>query len=374
MNTKHSLNKNRVLVAMSGGVDSSVALLKILEAGYDAFGVTMKLWESRNSNGNLINDSYCCSLDAVNNAKQVCQTLQVPHYTIDFQDVFREQVVDYFIEEYFAGRTPNPCIQCNSHVRWGALLNKANQLDSYWIATGHYARMDKENDQIPFLRKALDSNKDQTYVLWEIDQHSLKRTLFPLGDLMKKKVRELAANANFATAEVKESMELCFIPNNNYRGFMEDYVPDKISEDSRGDFINTQEEFLGKHSGISHYTIGQRRRLGITGPKASYVQNIDSDSKIITLAPREKMFFTGCTVNRLNWHCDISDFLSKPITVHIRYRHKGVTCYLLNLGDKETNVNFDTPQFAVAPGQSAVFYSEDRLLGGGIITKASIHE
>ena len=374
MNTKHSLNKNRVLVAMSGGVDSSVALLKILEAGYDAFGITMKLWESRDSNGNLINDSYCCSLDAVNNTKQVCQTLQVPHYTIDFQDVFREKVVDYFIKEYFAGRTPNPCIQCNSHVRWGALLNKADKLNSYWIATGHYARMDKENDQIPFLRKAVDLDKDQTYVLWGIDQHSLKRTLFPLGDLMKKEVRELATNANFATADIKESMELCFIPNNDYREFMEDYVPDKVSEDSRGDFINTQEESLGRHKGISHYTIGQRRRLGITGPKASYVQNIDSDSKTITLAPREKMFFTSCTVNRLNWHCDISDFLSKPITVHIRYRHRGVTCHLLNLGDYETKVNFDTPQFAVAPGQSAVFYSEDRLLGGGIITKAYIHE
>ena len=210
---------DKVLVAMSGGVDSSVALLKIVEMGYDAIGVTMKLWEYRDVGGNLLDDSNCCSVGAINNAKLVCDRLDVPHYTLDFTDVFQKSVVDNFADEYLAGRTPNPCVRCNSLVKWDAFVQQADKLGAAYIATGHYAKVQHLKGS-SVLKKGKDSLKDQAYVLWGIPAHTLSRTLFPLGDLTKEEVRNIARKNKFETAEIPESMDICFVADNNYKRFL----------------------------------------------------------------------------------------------------------------------------------------------------------
>lgn len=367
--------KERVLVAMSGGVDSSVALHLLVQQGYDAVGITMKLWDSRDADGKLLNESACCSLEAVNNAKLVCEMAGVPHYTLDFKEEFHNQVVDNFTAEYLRGRTPNPCIRCNSEVRWSALLEYADELNIEWVATGHYAQIDSTDLKYPFIRRGLDSQKDQSYVLWRLNREELSRTLFPLGRLTKHEVRKIARNAKLTTAEAAESQEICFIPNNNYREFLEKEVPSVNSSNGKGKFFTPEGEAVAEHMGIFHYTVGQRRGLGISGPEPVYVQKIEAESGNITLAPRRSMFFSGCRVNNLNWHVDETELESmENVTVLIRYNHDGVTCRIKRDKDGTAEVRFDEPQFAVAPGQSAVFYVVDRLLGGGIITEGYLHE
>ena len=375
MNPSERLNKNRVVVAMSGGVDSSVALTRVQEDGFEAIGVTMKLWEYRDVGGNLPHESNCCSIDAINNAKLVCQKVGVPHYTIDFQYVFREKVVDYLIREYHAGRTPNPCIQCNIHLRWGALLKQADLLNAYWIATGHYARIDRKDPKKPVLRKGVDPKKDQSYVLWGITPGVLRRTLLPLGALTKQEVRRLAAKADLVTAGTPESQELCFIPDNDYRQFLKRYSPARAYHELPGEFISENGQPLSQHRGISQYTVGQRRGLGISGPEALYVRKIDPDTNRITLTSRNRMYFDGCTVENPNWLRDPDDLPGgKTVHVHIRYNHGGVPCRISRNDNGSVTADFESPQFAVAPGQSAVFYSGDELLGGGVIADGIIHD
>ena len=367
--------REKVLVAMSGGVDSSVALHLLVEHGYDAVGVTMKLWDSRDENGNLVNDSYCCSLEAVNNAKLVCEAAGVPHYTLDFRGDFREKVVNNFTAEYLRGRTPNPCIRCNSDVRWSALLEYADDLGIEWIATGHYARIDRSQPDRPTIQKGLDSHKDQSYVLWRVKQEELSRTLFPLGNLTKPEVRKIAREANLTTADVAESQEICFVPNDNYRTFIENESAAENGLNGSGKFVTPEGKTVAEHRGISHYTVGQRRGLGISGAEPVYVQVIEPDSGDITLAPRRSMFFSGCSLNDLNWHIDETDLdIVNDLIVLIRYNHEGVSCKIEWNTDGTAEVKFDEAQFAVAAGQSAVFYDGDRLLGGGIITEGFLNE
>ncbi|MDP7061177.1 MAG: tRNA 2-thiouridine(34) synthase MnmA, partial [Candidatus Marinimicrobia bacterium] len=235
----------RVLVAMSGGVDSSVALLKIIEEGYDPIGVTMKLWDS--PEGTPSTDSYCCSVEAINNAKLVCEKYDVPHYTLDFQDDFQKNVVDYLVDQYFSGNTPNPCIQCNTHLRWGGLIQKADDLNAKWIATGHYARIDELKGVGKVIRKGVDETKDQSYVLWGISEDLLERTLFPLGNLRKKEVREIARKEGLVTAEIAESQEICFIPDADYRRFLKEYVPDRAGTEEKGAMVSLDGEVVGEH-------------------------------------------------------------------------------------------------------------------------------
>ena len=372
-NTPQDLNKTRVLLAMSGGVDSSVALLKVIEEGYEAIGITMKLWDYSFQGETRSNRPTCCSIDAINNAKLVCQSLGVPHYTLDYQDVFRNCVINNLVDEYFSGRTPNPCIQCNTHLRWDALLKQADLLNAHWIATGHYARIDRSDTKRPVLRKGIDRKKDQSYVLWGIPGETLTRTLFPLGDLTKKEVRKLAKEAKLVSADVAESQEICFIPENDYRQFLRDYAPEKASNEQSGEFVSLDGEILGEHDGLSHYTIGQRHGLGVTGQGALYVQDIDPETKQITLVSRDKMYFTSCSIEKLNWFLD-PDNIKDKIFIHIRYNHEGVACGIDHHTNGTITAQFKSPQFAVTPGQSAVFYSGDRLLGGGIITKGYLNE
>tara|TARA_B100000029_G_scaffold301281_1_gene294157 strand:+ start:10157 stop:11248 length:1092 start_codon:yes stop_codon:yes gene_type:complete len=360
------MNK-RVLVAMSGGVDSSVALIKVIEEGFEPIGITMKLWESSDSDGTPSTDSYCCSIEAINNAKSVCNKFNVHHYTIDYKEIFRKNVVDYLVNQYFDGMTPNPCIQCNIHIRWGALFRKANDLEANWVATGHYAQIDKMKNFGPIIRKSMDENKDQSYVLWGIDQKLIKRTLFPIGNLNKKEVRKIAKNNDLITANIKDSQELCFLPNADYRRFLKEYAPNRAKSEKKGLIISTEGETIGSHSGLSKYTIGQRKKLGISGPRPSYVKNMDKTTNTITVAPREKMYFSSCQVSQLNLLVPIDHWPSNEIVTQIRYNHRGVMSKIELEPNGTINVKFDNPQFAVTPGQSAVFYSDNILLGGGII-------
>lgn len=363
------MNK-RILVAMSGGVDSSVTLLRVLEEGYEPIGVTMKLWESTDSDGTPSTDSYCCSVEAINNAKLVCDGYGVPHYTLDFKKIFRENVVDYLVDQYFAGQTPNPCVQCNVHLRWGALIRQADELNAKWIATGHYARIDELEGTGKVIRKGVDDRKDQSYVLWGIDRELIQRTLFPLGRLNKDEVRAIAQKEGLVTAHVAESQELCFLPDSDYRRFLTEYAPDRSEAEGGGPMLSADGETVGHHKGLSQYTIGQRRGLGISFPEPSYVQRMDRENNSVTVAQRHEVYFSSCYVAQLNWLVPPNRWPKGEIHTHIRYNHDGVESDVEIDKNSTATVKFESPQFAVAPGQSAVFYAGDVLLGGGIITAA----
>ena len=356
-------NKKRVLVAMSGGVDSSVALIKVLEMGYEAIGVTLKLWENRDKKTNKVIDSDCNSLDAVNGAKMVCDRLGVHHYTLNFIDLFKNKVVKNFSDEYFSGRTPNPCIRCNSIVKWEALIDQLDVFDADMIATGHYARIVKSNNKYK-LCKGLDEVKDQSYMLWQIEKDFLKKTLLPLGELTKKEVREIALDYKLINAERSESMDLCFVVDDDYREFLNEFAPEKIKNMTNGEITNEEGETIGKHSGYINYTIGQRRGLGLSFPEPRYVKKILPNENKIIVSKKDNLLSNGCYLSKINWMEDV-DF---PLNckVRIRYNSKGADAKII----KKNNTlfcEFDTPQLAVTPGQSMVFYNKNAIIGGGII-------
>ena len=357
---------DKVLVAMSGGVDSSVALLKIIEMGYDAIGVTMKLWEYRDMGGNLLQDSNCCSVGAIQNAKLVCNRMDVPHYTLDFTDVFQQSVVDNFAEEYLNGRTPNPCVRCNSFVKWDALIEKADQLGVKYIATGHYANI-KHTNGLSILKKGTDLLKDQAYVLWGIPAHTLSRTLFPLGNLTKEEVRNIARNNKLETAEIPESMDICFVADNNYKRFLKDYSPKQMSEIGSGGILDESGKVVGKHTGYTDYTIGQRKGLGLSNPEPLYVSNINPSSNQITVGKKSRLSEYICNVSEVNWLIENISFPCK-VMAQIRYNSPVIEVEI-SKKDTQLSVQFSEPQIAVTPGQSIVFYRDDVVLGGGIIEK-----
>ncbi len=357
-------SKDKVLVAMSGGVDSSVALLEILEAGYDAIGITMKLWEYRDVGGNLLEDSNCCSVGAINNAKLVCDRMGVPHYTLDFTGVFRETVVDNFADEYLAGRTPNPCVRCNSFVKWDAFIEQADQLGAKYIATGHYARIIQTGTAY-HLAKGNDPLKDQAYVLWGIPQETLQRTLLPLGDYTKEDVRNIARKHNLETAETPESMEICFVADNNYKRFLKDYVPQEIEAIGEGEIVENSGEVVGGHSGYTNYTIGQRKGLGLSNPEPRYVSKIDPESNRIFVGKKESLYDQSCKVTQVNW-LEQHPHFPLQVNAQIRYNSTEVPATIYQDGEKMT-IQFDNPQLSITPGQSIVFYKDEIVLGGGII-------
>ena len=358
--------KDKVLVAMSGGVDSSVALLKIVEMGYEAIGVTMKLWEYKDVGGNTIDDSNCCSVGAINNAKIVCDSLNIAHYTLDFTEIFQQTVVENFADEYLAGRTPNPCVRCNSFVKWDAFINQADKLGAKYIATGHYANV-LHNNGSSVLKKGKDTKKDQAYVLWGIPAHTLSRTLFPLGNLTKSEVRQIARENNLETAEIPESMEICFVADNNYKRFLKDYKPKKISTIGKGDIIDEHGAIVGEHTGYTNYTIGQRKGLGLSNPEPRYVTEINSKSNQIRIGKKENLSESLCTISQPNWLVKNITFPIK-VNAQIRYNSQEVKAEIFNSEDTLI-VQFSDPQNAITPGQSIVFYNNDIVLGGGVIEK-----
>jgi tRNA-specific 2-thiouridylase len=358
-------SKGRVLVAMSGGIDSSVTAVLLHEAGYEVVGLTMKTWDYANSGGNK-KETGCCSLDSINDARDVAVKLGFPHYILDIRDEFGDFVIDNFVEEYLAGRTPNPCVLCNTHIKWTALLKRADKLECDFIATGHYARIREENGRY-IVSRGKDTHKDQSYVLWGVHQENLARTIFPMGGYHKSEIRQMAADMGFhALANKPESYEICFIPDNDYHGFLNRRVEGLEEKVEGGDFVLTDGTIVGKHKGYPYYTIGQRKGLVAMG-EPYFVTRILPETNTVVIGKEDELLGQSLTVRGLNLVKYASLKEDIPAWIKIRYKDPGSAGMLHQLDENHLRVVFEEPVKAISPGQSAVFYEGDDLLGGGWI-------
>ena len=357
--------QGRILMAMSGGIDSSIAAMMLHEQGYEIVGITMKVWDYASSGGST-KETGCCSLDSINDARQMAVNMGFPHYVLDLREDFNKHIITNFVDEYLCGRTPNPCVLCNTHIKWDALLQKADQLNCEYIATGHYAQVREENNRY-VLSKGIDDNKDQSYVLWGLSQDSLKRTLFPLGAYHKTQIKEIAEKNGYKNLSQKsESYEICFIPDNDYRSYLNRKKPGLFEKYADGNFVSTDGKILGKHKGFPFYTIGQRKGLEIAVGSPLYVNKIISETNTVVLGTREELNKKEMRIRDFNLikYADIKDNIE--VITKVRYKDKG-TRSTLTMEDKLIKVNFLTAVSAIAPGQSAVFYEENDVIGGGII-------
>ena len=367
----------RILVAMSGGIDSSVAAVMLHEDGYDVIGMTMKTWDYASSGGTK-KETGCCSLDSINDARTIAVNLGFPHYILDIRNEFGDYVIDDFTNEYLAGRTPNPCVLCNTHIKWDALLRRADRLDCEHIATGHYANIRQDNSNTGpsngrfVISKGVDVLKDQSYVLWGVSQESLSRTLLPLGHLRKAQIRNMATERGFTELVTKsESYEICFVPDNDYRGFLKRRVPGLEAQVAGGNFVHEATgKVLGKHEGYPFYTIGQRKGLGMAFGQPMFVTEIRKDTNEVVLGIDTDLLRDGMTVSRLN--LQKYDRIKAPLetVTKVRYKHDGTPALITQTADNEIDVQFHEGVSAIAPGQAAVFYEGDDVIGGGWITKS----
>lgn len=356
----------RVLVAMSGGIDSTVTAMLLHEQGYEVIGITMKTWDYANSGGTK-KETGCCSLDSINDARQVAVDMGFHHFIVDIREEFGDYVIQNFVDEYLAGRTPNPCVLCNTHIKWEALLHRADQLDCAYIATGHYARIRQEAGRY-VVSRSQDMKKDQTYVLWGLTQECLARTLFPLGDYPKEEVRRMAFERGYTDLSKKaESYEICFVPDNDYRGFLKRRVEGLEEELSGGLFVDAGGNVLGRHEGYPFYTIGQRKGLGIAFGRPMFVTEIRPESNTVVLGDIDDLLRNGMQVYKTNSmkYAEFPDGME--CTARIRYNDQGTLARINTGADGNLSVEFFANVKGVAPGQSAVFYDGDDILGGGII-------
>ena len=356
----------RVLMAMSGGIDSSVAAMLLMEQGYELTGVTFRTFDQITESC-IAREKGCCSVDAIFEAKHLAEKLGFEHHILDVRDLFKRTVIQDFIDQYMQCRTPNPCVLCNPIIKWGRVLEMADELGCDYIATGHYARIAEKTGRF-FLQKGVDTQKDQTYFLWKLTSEMLKRTLFPLGGLTKPEVRKIAADHGFVKlSQKKESEEICFVTDDDYRHFLQDEVPDLQERMPEGEFVTTDGKVVGKHQGLYNYTVGQRKGLGIALGEPAYVVALQPDTNRVVLGRREELQHIRCIVSDLNMtkSPDFEDGM--PVTCRSRYRSAGTPARLYHLENGRVEVVFEEPVFAVTPGQSAVFYDGDDLLGGGII-------
>lgn len=353
----------KVLIAMSGGVDSSLAAKIMKDRGFECIGCTMKLYN--NEDAGVERSRTCCSLDDVEDARSVAYRLGMPFYVFNFTEEFKEKVICKFIECYEHGLTPNPCIDCNRFMKFGKLEERAGILGCSHVVTGHYARIEKQDGKY-VLKKALDETKDQSYVLYSMTQEQLAHTLFPLGNLRKTEVRAIAAENGFINAQKPDSQDICFVPDGDYAGVIEKNTNKKYAP---GDFVDNQGNVLGKHKGIIHYTIGQRKGLGISAPEPLYVCDICPESGNVILGKKADLLKTEADAEDFNWISGEVPQDEVRCSVKIRYRQPEQKATVIPTGENTVHIIFDEPQRAITPGQAAVIYDNDIVLGGGTICR-----
>lgn len=362
MKDKKNMNNKKVIIGMSGGVDSSVAAALLKEQGYEVIGVTMRMWTMCDD---VEREGACCSLSAIEDARKVANKLGIDHYVMNFKDLFKEKVVDSFVEDYMSGYTPNPCIMCNKYLKFDALLKKANAMGIEYIATGHYARIRyNAKTHRHELVKSTTTKKDQTYVLYNFTQEQLAKTIMPNGEYTKDEIRKKAYDLGLLVANKPDSQEICFIPDNNYRNFIEQYTSQKVMS---GDFVDVEGNVLGRHKGITNYTIGQRKGLGVTFGKPMFVIDIDSKNNLVVLGEEKEVFRDMLIAKDVNLISKA--YLDKPYRVYakIRSTSKEAPAVVYPMDDGRVKVLFDEKQRAITRGQSVVFYDGDVVVGGGII-------
>lgn len=349
---------------MSGGVDSSVAAYLLKEQGYDVIGVTMQIWQDEEETVQEENGG-CCGLSAVDDARRVAAALDIPYYVMNFKKEFREHVMNYFVEEYLKGRTPNPCIACNRYVKWESLLKRSMEIGADYIATGHYARIVQLPNGRYALKKSVTEAKDQTYALYNLTQFQLAHTLMPVGEYSKDEIRAIAKQIGLRTADKPDSQEICFVPDKDYAGFIDREAADRIPPE--GNFVTADGSILGKHKGITHYTIGQRKGLNLAMGHPVFVTQIRPDTNEVVIGEAEDVFGTMLTADYLNFMAAESLESGLRVTAKIRYNHKGEPCTLRRLGEDLVECRFEAPVRAITPGQAVVFYQGDTVVGGGTI-------
>jgi tRNA-uridine 2-sulfurtransferase len=355
--------RQRVVVAMSGGVDSSLAACLLKEKDYDVIGATMRIWKE----GGERNLYGCCGSVDVADARRVAQQLGVPHYVLNLEEEFEKEVIQYFCEEYQKGRTPNPCILCNERMKFGVFLRKALELEADWFATGHYARVAlDERTGRHVLKKGIDKKKDQSYVLFSLTQGQLRHALFPIGEYVKEEVRSKALELGLRVHDKPESQEICFIHESSYHSFLKERLAEAVKP---GPIADKDGNILGEHKGIPFYTIGQRRGLGLAKGRPLYVIGIDREKNAIIVGEKDEVFADTFVVDSLNWIRLENTSLPFTAQVKIRYNHPGSEAVLSPTGEDEIEVKFKTPQKAITPGQAAVFYDGDAVIGGGWINR-----
>ncbi len=357
------MEKKRVVVGMSGGVDSSVAAWLLKEQGYEVIGVTMQIWPEEKSE-DVEENGGCCGLSAVEDARRVAQQLSIPHYVMNFREEFQEKVIDYFMDEYLHGRTPNPCIACNRYVKWEALLERSLSIGADYIATGHYAQVEQLSNGRYAVKKSATAAKDQTYALYNLTQKQLSHTLMPVGAYTKEEIRTFAKELGLSVAKKPDSQEICFVPDKDYAKFIEEHAQVKIPE---GNFVWTDGTVIGRHKGITHYTIGQRKGLGLSMGRPVVVTKIRPETNEVVIGETTDVFCQTLYADRLNWMAAEALSGERRFLAKIRYNHGGAPCVVRICEDDKVECIFEEPVRAVTPGQAVVFYDGEYVAGGGTI-------